>query len=60
MIIGFLVDDYWGGHNAWIIPGTEDLRPYITAKDKKQKWLMGTAGMAIAAALLSGVMTLIL
>ena len=25
-----------------------------------KKWLMGTAGMAIAAALLSGVMTLIL
>ena len=38
----------------------EDLRPYITAKDKKQKWIMGTAGMAIVAALLSAVMTLIL
>ena len=54
MIIG------WAILNAWIIPGTEDLRPYITAKDKKQKWIMGTAGMAIVAALLSGVMTLIL
>lgn len=32
----------------------------IMAKDKKQKWIMGTAGMAIIAALLSGVMTLIL
>ena len=61
LIDRFLVDDYWVGHtNAWIIPGTEDLRPYITAKDKKQKWIMGTAGMAIVAALLSGVMTLIL
>ena len=57
----FFIDWYWVGRTkAWIIPGTEDLRPYITAKDKKQKWLMGTAGMAIAAALLSGVMTLIL
>ena len=61
LIDRFLVDDYWVGHtNAWIIPGTEDLRPYITAKDKKQKWIMGTVGMAIIAALLSGVMTLIL
>ena len=32
LIDRFLVDDYWVGHtNAWIIPGTEDLRPYITA-----------------------------
>ena len=61
LIDRFLVDDYWVGHtNAWIIQGTEDLRPYITAKDKKQKWIMGTVGMAIIAALLSGVMTLIL
>ena len=27
----FLVDGYWVGHTqAWIIPGTEDLRPYAT------------------------------
>ena len=45
---------------AWIIPGTEDLRPYITAKDKKKKWIMGTVGMAILAALFSGIMVLIL
>ena len=39
----FLVDDYWVGHtNAWTIPGTEDLKPYITAKDKAKKWLFGT------------------
>ena len=57
----FLIDDYWVGHTkAWIIPGTEDLRPYITAKDKKQKWIMGTAGMAFIAAILAGVMALIL
>ena len=36
------------------------MRPYITAKDKKQKWIMGTAGMAFLAAVLSGIMTLIL
>ena len=61
LIDRFLVDDYWVGHTqAWIIPGTEDLRPYITAKDKKKKWIMGTAGMALLAAILSGVMALIL
>lgn len=31
----------------WIIPGTEDLRPYIAVKDKKKKWIMGTVGMAL-------------
>ncbi len=42
-----LVDGYWVGHtNAWTIPGTEDLKPYITAKDKQKKWLFGTVGMA--------------
>ena len=61
LIDRFLIDDYWVGHTgAWIIPGTEDLRPYITAKDKKQKWIMGTAGMAVIAAVLSGVIALIL
>lgn len=38
LIDRFLIDEYWVGHTkAWIIPGTEDLRPYITAKDKKKK-----------------------
>lgn len=57
----FLVDEYWVGHtNAWIIPGTEDLRPYITTEDKKKKWLMGTVGMAIISAVLSGIMAPVL
>ena len=61
LIDRLLIDEYWVGHTEdWIIPGTEDLRPYITAKDKKQKWLMGTVGMAMLAAALSGVMALIL
>jgi len=61
LIDRFLIDEYWVGHTkAWIIPGTEDLRPYITAKDKKKKWIMGTVGMALLAAILSGIMTLIL
>ena len=61
LIDRFLIDEYWVGHTKdWIIPGTEDLRPYITAKDKKKKWIMRTVGMALLAALLSGIMALIL
>ena len=61
LIDRFLIDDYWVGRTgAWIIPGTEDLRPYLTAKDKERKWIMGTVGMAFIAAVLSGIMTLIL
>ena len=57
LIDRFLVDGFWVGHTkAWIIPGTEDLRPYITAKDKCRKWLFGTVGMAIIAAVLSAIM----
>ena len=59
LIDRFLIDGFWVGHtNAWIIPGTEDLMPYITTKDKRRKWLMGTAGMAIIAAILAGMMLL--
>ena len=55
----FLIDGYWVGHtNAWEIPGTEDLKPYITAKDKGKKWLFGTIGMAIISAALAAIMML--
>ena len=53
-----LIDGYWVEHTkAWTIPGTEGLKPYITGKDKGQKWLLGTVGMAVIAAVLAGVMT---
>lgn len=59
LIDRFLVDGYWVGHTkAWIIPGTEDLKPYITGKDRCKKWLFGTVGMAVISAILSGIMTL--
>ena len=52
-----LVDGYCVGHtNVWTIPGTEDLKPYITAKDKQKKWLFGTVGMAVIAAVLARIM----
>ena len=57
LIDRFLVDGYWVGHTkAWEIPGTEDLKPYITAADKRKKWIVGTVGMAVISAILSGIM----
>lgn len=53
----FLIDGYWVGHTkAWTIPGTEDLKPYITKKDKIKKWLFGTVGMVVISAVLSAIM----
>lgn len=61
LIDRLLVDGWWVGHTkSWTIPGTEDMKPYITIADKRQKWLFGTAGMAIISAVLSGIMALIL
>ena len=55
------IDAWWVGRTkAWVIPGTEDLRPYIDRRDKLGKWLIGTVGFAILSALLSGIMALIL
>lgn len=52
------IDGYWVGHtNAWEIPGTEDLKPYITAKDKGKKWLFGTVGVAVISAALAAIMS---
>ncbi len=61
LIDRLLIDEYWVGHTrAWEIPGTEDLKPYINGKDKAVKWLTGTVGFAVLAAILAGAMTLIL
>ena len=55
------VDGWWVGHTAaWMIPGTEDLKPYINAKDKQKKWIGGTLGMAVIAAILAGIMAAVL
>ena len=61
LIDRFGVDDFWVGRTAaWTIPGTEDLKPYITAHDRRKKWIFGTAGMAVISAVLAGVMALII
>lgn len=57
LIDRFLIDEWRVGHTkAWTIPGTEDLKPYITASDKRRKWTFGTVGIAVIAAILSGIM----
>ena len=59
LIDRFLIDGYWVGYtNAWGIPGTEDLKPYIAAEEKRKKWLFGTVGMAVIAAVLAAIMTI--
>lgn len=56
LIDHFLMDGLWVGHTkAWIIPGTEDLMPYITKTDKCKKWLAGTLGMLMIATVLAGI-----
>ena len=60
LIDRFLVDDWWVGHTkAWIIPGTEDLKPYITGADKRKKWIAGTVGMALISAILAGIISVL-
>lgn len=54
------IDEWWVGHTkAWIIPGTEDLRPYIPTKTKITKWAGTCIGYPILAAILSGIMQII-
>lgn len=54
LIDRLVIDEYWVGHTkAWVIQGTEDMRPYITGRDKLMKWLMGTIGFAGLSALLA-------
>ncbi len=60
LIDRFGIDGYWVGHTkAWMIPGTEDLMPYISKADKQKKWLFGTAGMAGISLILAAVGTLL-
>ena len=54
------IDWWWVGHTkAWIIPGTEDLMPYIYGKTLIKEWLGTVVGFPILAAILAGVMQFI-
>ena len=54
------IDWYWVGKTkAWIIPGTEDLMPYIYGKTLIGKWVITLIGYPVIAALLSLIVSLI-
>ena len=53
------IDWYWVGKTkAWVIPGTEDLMPYIPKKVLVRKWLGTVVGFPIIAAVIAGLMML--
>ena len=53
------IDWYWVGRTkAWLIPGTEDLRPYIPTKVLCRKWLGTIVAYPLMAALLAGIIAL--
>ena len=53
-----VIDWYWVGRTkAWIIPGTEDLMPYVPRKTLIGKWVGSLVGFPLIAALLAAVMT---
>lgn len=54
------IDEFWVCHTkAWLIPGTEDLMPYIPVKTKIQKWAGTLVGFPAYAAIAAWVMTLL-
>ena len=51
------IDWYWVGRTkAWIIPGTEDLKPYIPGKTLLMKWTGTVIGFPLIAAVVSAVL----
>ena len=52
------IDWFWVGKTkAWIIPGTEDLMPYIPKKTFAIKWVGTLVGYPLLAALLAWVLS---
>ena len=57
----FFVDWYWVEHTkAWNIPNTEDLKPYIPKKPLLVKWTFTIVGFPIIAAMIAGIVNLIM
>lgn len=55
------IDWYWVGHtNAWNIPGTEDLKPYIPTKALIMKWCFTVLGFPLISAFLAGIVSLLI
>ena len=54
------IDWYWVGRTkAWVIPGTEELMPYIYGKTLVKKWVGTLVGFPALAAIIAGVMGLL-
>ena len=54
------IDWYWVGRTkAWVIPGTEDLMPYIPANVLVRKWVGTIVGYPVIAAAIAGIISLI-
>lgn len=54
------IDWYWVGRTkAWVIPGTEDLMPYIYGKTLIKKWVGTLVDFPALAAIIAGVMGLL-
>ena len=55
----FFIDWFWVGKTkAWLIPGTEDLMPYIPKKTLIKKWIGTLVFYPILAAVLAGILSL--
>ena len=53
------IDEWWVCRTkAWIIPGTEDLMPYIPAAVKAKKWVGTVIGFTVLAAIIAGILQL--
>lgn len=53
------IDWFWVGKTgAWVIPGTEDLMPYVPKKTMIRKWIGTIIGFPILAALMAGVLAI--
>lgn len=54
------IDEYWVGHTkAWLIPGTEDLMPYIPVKVKIKKWVGNLIMFPFLSAIIAGIVAFI-
>ena len=54
------IDWWWVGHTrTWVIPGTEDLMPYIYGKTLVSKWVGTLVVFPLAYALIAWLMTLL-
>lgn len=54
------IDWWWVGHtSAWVIPGTEDLKPYIAGRTLVHKWVGTLVAFPLMYALIAWLMTLV-